>query len=136
VIILDTGPLVAMANRRDQDHERCAELLSTVPVPLLLPEPLLSEIGYMLATRAGAQVEADFLRDVADGLYVLKSLTSADLRRVAELVETYDNLPLGTADACVIALAERENVVSIATLNHRDFGVVRPAHVPVFTLLP
>lgn len=136
MIVLDTGPVVAMANRKDADHKRCTELLTTIPEPLVLPEPLIVEIGYMLATRAGSRIEADFLRDVADGIYELSSMQAADLHRVAELVDTYANLPLGTADACVIALAERERVNTIATLNRRDFSVVRPRHVPNFTIVP
>src|SRR5579875_348073 len=125
-----------MANRKDADHQRCAELLMTVPGPLVLPEPLIVEIGYVLASRAGSRVEADFLRDVADGAYDLRSLTADDLRRAAELAGWYADLPLGAADACVVDLAEREGVDTIATLNRRDFSVARPRHVPAFTLLP
>lgn len=136
MIVLDTGPVVAMANRKDTDHERCTELLTTAPVPLLLPEPLIVEIGYMLASRASSHVEADFLRDVGDGAYELMHMRPADLHRVAELVDTYANLPLGTADACVVALAERERVATVASLNRRDFSVVRPRHIASFTIVP
>lgn len=135
-MVVDTGPVVAMANRRDNHHESYARLLDTFPGPLFIPEPLLTEIGYMLATRAGAQVEADFLRDVADGTYQLVSVNRNDLRRAANLVESYASLPLGTADACVVAVAERLNLKNIATLNRRDFMVVRPSHTPEFNLLP
>jgi uncharacterized protein len=48
VILVDTGVVVAMGNRRDDDHHRCTELLTTTLEPLVLPEPLLVEIGYML----------------------------------------------------------------------------------------
>jgi uncharacterized protein len=136
VIIVDTGPVVAMANRRDSDHQRCVELLTTTDELLVVPEPLLTEIGYMLGSRAGPQAEAGFLRDVADGLYSLESLLSEDIGRAADLVETYADLPLGTADACVVALAERLDVTRIATLDQRHFSVVRPRHVHAFTLLP
>lgn len=60
MIIVDTGPIVAMGNRRDDDHERCTDLLTSTVEPLVLPEPLLVEIGYMLGSRAGPQAEADF----------------------------------------------------------------------------
>ncbi len=43
---------------------------------------------------------------------------------------------LGGADASVIALAERHSGTQIATLDHRHFTVVRPAHCAAFTLLP
>ncbi|MBN6035051.1 type II toxin-antitoxin system VapC family toxin [Amycolatopsis sp. 195334CR] len=136
MIILDTGPVVAMSNRRDDDHQRCTRLLTTTLEPLVLPEPLITEIGYMLGSRAGAQAEADFLRDIADGIYTVESLHRADVGRAADLVEQYADLPLGTADACVVALAERLGVTRIATLDERHFSVVRPKHVRSFDLLP
>jgi predicted nucleic acid-binding protein len=79
VILVDTGVVVAMGNRRDEDHERCTELLTTTLEPLVLPEPLLVEIGYMLGSRGGAAAEADFLRDIVDGLYVVESMTLTDI---------------------------------------------------------
>jgi len=87
-------------------------------------------------SRPGAHAEADFLRDVADGVYQLVAVTAADVTRAAHLVERYGDLPLGTADAFVIATAERHRATSIATLDRRHFSVVRPSHVPAFTLLP
>lgn len=136
MILVDTGVVVAMGNRRDEDHDRCTDLLTTTLEPLVLPEPLLVEIGYMLGSRGGAGAEADFLRDVADGLYVVESMIPTDIARAADLVEKYADLPLGTADACVVALAERLGVARVATLDTRHFSAVRPRHVASFTLLP
>jgi uncharacterized protein len=136
MIIVDTGPVVAMGNKQDRDHDRCTELLTSTIEPLAVPEPLLAEIGYMLGTRGSVHAEADFLRDIADGLYLLESLSRTDVARAAELVERYANLPLGTADACVVAIAERLGVTRIATLDIRHFAAVRPRHVEAFTLLP
>jgi predicted nucleic acid-binding protein len=52
------------------------------------------------------------------------------------VVVTYGDLPLGTTDASVIALAERLKLTEVATLDHRHFTMVRPAHVDTLTLLP
>ncbi|WP_261560461.1 type II toxin-antitoxin system VapC family toxin [Frankia tisae] len=136
MIVVDTGPVVAVANRKDDYHRQCVDLLQNFPGPLLLPAPILSEIGYMLSSRSGAKAEADFLRDVADGVYELVPVTPADAYRAAILVERYADLPLGTADAFVVAVAERLRAVNLATLDRRHFSVVCPAHVPAFTLLP
>ena len=48
----------------------------------------------------------------------------------------YGDLPLGTTDATVVALAERLGVHEVATLDRRHFSVVRPRHVQALTLLP
>lgn len=58
------------------------------------------------------------------------------LQRIAELIETYADLPLGGTDASVVALAERLSQTNIATLDQRHFAVVRPAHADHFNLLP
>jgi predicted nucleic acid-binding protein len=41
-----------------------------------------------------------------------------------------------TVTASIIAVAERHNLDTIATLNHRDFAVVKPAHRNTLTLIP
>jgi len=48
---------------------------------------------------------------------------------MAELVEQYGDLLLGTTDASVVALAERLSEQEIAALDRRHFTVVRPSHV-------
>lgn len=90
----------------------------------------------MLASRAGDQAEVGFLRDVADGVYDLVAVSQEDVNRAAQLVERYSDLPLGTADAVVVAVAERYGAATIATLDRRHFSVVRPSHVSALTLLP
>jgi len=53
-----------------------------------------------------------------------------------ELADQYGDMDLGTVDAAVIAIAERLNVTTLATINPRDFRVVRPAHCDAFELDP
>jgi predicted nucleic acid-binding protein len=55
---------------------------------------------------------------------------------MAELVGQYANLDLGAADASIVAVAERMGISRIATVDRRDFTVVRPKHVPAFELIP
>jgi hypothetical protein len=136
LIVIDTGPLVAMANEQDRHHARCVEWFDTAPGPLLLPAPILTEVCYLLERERGAAIEAAFLRSVRDEIFTLVAITREDLDRMAELVETYSSLPLGAADASVIAVAERLKLAEVATLDRRHFTVVRPNHVDALTLLP
>ncbi len=46
------------------------------------------------------------------------------------------DLGLGTVDASIIAVAERMNITTIATMNRRDFLVVKPAHTIAFEIVP
>jgi uncharacterized protein len=103
---------------------------------LLVPATVAAEVGYLLDREAGPRVESLFLRSLADGDFSAVDLTAEDYARMAELVLTYGDLPLGTTDASVIAIAERLKLTDVATLDRRHFTVVRPAHVNALTLLP
>jgi uncharacterized protein len=136
MIVVDTGPIVALLNDRDDHHERCRDFLAHYPGPLLVPTTVFTEVCMLVERRRGTRAELAFLSDVRSGLFTLLESTSADLDRISELVETYADLPLGTVDASVIALAERLNLPAVATLDRRHFSVIRPRNVPAFELLP
>ena len=80
--------------------------------------------------------EVRFLGDLASGALTVEAVAAADWLRIAELVATYRDLPLGSVDASVVAAAERLSVTDIATVDRRHFGVLRPRHVGALTLLP
>jgi predicted nucleic acid-binding protein len=139
VIVSDTGPLVAAALVNDDDHHACVEMFTGLHLArreLLVPAPVVAEVGYLLQREAGADVEAMFLESLAEGDLTPVELTADDYRRAAEFVRRYADLPLGTTDACVIAMTERLRLTEIATLDRRHFSVVRAAHVSSLTLLP
>ena len=58
------------------------------------------------------------------------------LRRMSALVRQYADLRLGGTDASVVAVCERLGIVTVATVNLRDFATVRPRHVPAFIIVP
>jgi hypothetical protein len=74
---------------------------------LLVPGPVVAEVGYLLARTGGARAEAQFLTSLAERTFSTVELTANDYRRAAELVLTYEDLPLGTTDATVVAVCER-----------------------------
>ncbi len=101
-----------------------------------MPVLVITEIAYLLESRLGTDAEVRFLGDFAAGNLFAEPVAAADWLRIAELVATYRDLPLGTVDASVVAVAERRNVTSLATLDRRHFSVVRPLHAPAFDILP
>ncbi len=84
----------------------------------------------------GPAAEARFYRSIANRDLIVEPLNSTDWERVAELVDAYADLGHGGVDASLVAVAERLDVHEIATLDRRDFSVVRPNHVDSLTLLP
>lgn len=69
MIVVDTGPIVALMNNRDNYHTTCRELLTNAPGPLLVPAPVFTEVCLLLESRRGTHAELAFLRDVADGVF-------------------------------------------------------------------
>lgn len=135
-MIVDTGVLLAAADRDDPDHHACAELLETAASGLRASPLVVAETAYLIGRQLGPAAEARFFRSIAEGEISVEPLTGTDLVRIAELVETYADMPLGGGDASVVAIAERLGETVIATLDRRHFGVVRPAHATAFDVIP
>jgi hypothetical protein len=133
-VLVDSGVFIAAADRDQTGHAICARLLREHRDQLVVPSPVVPEAAWFIEDRLGPTAEAGFVRlitslDVVD-------LVPIDYRRAIELIEIYADLALGFVDASIVAVAERLDVSQLATLNHRDFSVVRPAHVAAFELLP
>jgi predicted nucleic acid-binding protein len=127
--------LYAYIDEDDNDHEASLRLLESHPGPLLVPQLVIAEVTYLIEKRLGWEAEVRFLGDLASGNFLTEPV-AGDWIRIAELVARYRDLPLGTVDASVVALAERLRIGVVATLDRRHFSVVRPKHVPAFELLP
>jgi predicted nucleic acid-binding protein len=135
-ILVDAGPLYAYIDADDANHRACVELLSNHPGPLAVPILVVTEVVHFVGSRLGAEPEVRFLGDLAAGTFVPVPVEARDWLRIAELVSRYRDLPLGTVDASIVVAAERLGVTSVATLDRRHFGVVRPAHADAFELAP
>ena len=139
MILVDTNVLYALADRRDKHHARCADWLQRTADVLMVPATVLAETCYLIDRTLGPTAEAAFLDSVGMGLdYTLQlvELVDFDLRRMAGLVRQYADLRLGGTDASVIAICERLGIVTVATVNLRDFATVRPRHIPAFITVP
>lgn len=97
---------------------------------------MIAESSWLILDRLGPLAHERFLRLVTAGELEPVDLTGRDWERAAELCVRYDDLRLDLMDASLVAVAERFRLGTIATFNHRDFAVVRPAHVEAFELLP
>lgn len=134
IAIVDSGPLLAVANRADPAHEACLAALSDPAFHLVVPALCVAEVSYFLQRKVGPRAEAKFLRGLE--AFDVQAPMAEDWARIAALVEQYLSFPLGGVDASVIALAERMRSDLLITLDRRHFVTVRPAHVPRFRLLP
>jgi len=101
-----------------------------------VPALVVTEVAYLLGARIGAHAEVAFARSLERGELLVEPVLDSDWPRIVELTDRYEDLPIGIVDASVIALAERRELDTIVTLDHRQFGTVKPRHLDAFTLVP
>ena len=134
-MIIDTGILLAAADRSDADNRAAAGILS-LPGPKVIPGPVVAETDYLMLTRLGVEVEIAFLQSLEGGALAVEEMRGDDRARAVEFVTAYRDAEIGYVDASVMAIAERLGEHRIATLDRRDFSVVKPRHVAAFELFP
>jgi len=130
-VLVDTGPLYAMADRDDDWHHRTVRFFETNRDDLIVPVSVLPEAAYLLAAHLGADAERQLVQSVLN-----EELTIADLRRTLELLRRYEDARIGFVDATVVAVAQRLKIQRILTTDRRDFSLERPRHCKQFELLP
>jgi predicted nucleic acid-binding protein len=134
-VVGDTGFVVALTNRSDPRHGEVAKVYFQQN-EIVLPQTVLAEVAYLIQRDAGAVVLIRFLRGLAQSKFVLMALMDGDLLRTAEILAQYQDSRIDFVDATVMAIAERENITTVLTLDRRDFSLFRPKHCLSFTLLP
>jgi predicted nucleic acid-binding protein len=123
VILVDTGPLVALFDPRDGDHRRCQRTLQGIREPLRTTVPVLTEAFHLLEP---SSMGSDRLRDfVARGGLPVFFLTPPSLSRAFELMEQYADHPMDLADASLVVAAESLGARRVFTLDRSDFGTYR-----------
>lgn len=132
-LILDTGPLVALLDATDPEHERCAALIQESAESRVVPVCVLVEVEYLL--RPWPSAFPALLAEFDSGALELLDLPKRWLRRAGELLERYRDLSLGLVDATVLAATEMLDEPKLATLD-RHFATVKPAHCEALRLLP
>lgn len=121
-VILDTGPLVAMLNRRETRHEPVRRTLGEIEPPLLTCEAIVSEACFLLR-RVDGGADA-VLATLTSGTVEIAFDLNGEAGRVAELMPRYRSVPMSLADACLVRMAELRSDASVFTLD-RDFHVYR-----------
>jgi uncharacterized protein len=123
VILVDTGPFVALFDPRDSEHRRCREILRGIDEPLRTTVPVLTETFHMLQP---ASYGADRLRDfILRGGVSIWFMDHAAIVRAFELMEKYFDHPMDLADASLVTAAEALETRKIFTLDRDDFATYR-----------
>jgi uncharacterized protein len=136
MLIVDTNIWLAAADRRADLFAVCVALLGSHRGELAAPAPVIAETSWLILDRLGTDAHHEFLGLIESGLLEPIDLTPSDWSRIRSLCAQYGDLRLDVMDASIVAVAERLELTTIATINHRDFRVIRPRHCHAFELLP
>ncbi len=136
MILLDTSGLLAVLDGSERSHAAATRALEDAEAPLVLSPFVLAELDYLLGVRVGAPAERAFLADVAAGSYALAPFDAEDVRAAGEVIDRFQDLHLGLADASIAVLADRHGIGDLLTLDHRHFAALRTAAGRSFRLLP
>lgn len=123
MILIDTGPLVALFDPRDNLHSLCRAALRDLQGPLYTTTPVLAETFHMLSPASPGSVRLrDFLRK--RGMWIW-FLDSSAMDRAIDLMDRYADHPMDLADASLIVAAEALDARRIFTLDRGDFSSYR-----------
>ena len=123
MILVDTGPFVALFDPQDALHERGKAVLKTIREPLSTTIPVLTEAFHRLSPGSdGADRLREFVLRGGVGVWFMED---TGIRRALALMEQYADHPMDLADASLIVTAEALRTQKIFTIDRQDFATYR-----------
>ena len=131
-VLLDTGCIVALLDRSERHHARCAEAVAELAAPLVTCEAVIAEACWLLRDMHGA---ADAVLDNVEGaVFEIPFRLTPSCRPIRALLKKYARVPMDLADACLVHLADELGTGRILTLDS-DFKVYRWRKTKPFDLV-
>ena len=114
-MLLDTGPLVAFLDRREEHHEWARQEFGRLQPPLLTCEAVLAEACWLVrGISGGVGAVMEFVeRGIVKTAFHLEN----DAEGVRKVMAHYSNLPMSLADACLVRMAEIHADAEVLTLD-------------------
>jgi len=135
VTLTDAGPLVALIDADEPDHEVCRLVLDGLRLPLLTTWPAFTEGMYLLSRAGGPRGQGALWKLALSGRLEIADLSRPVLERSSRLMAKYADLPMDLADATLVALAEERGDRRVFTLD-TDFQIYRIHGRHRFEIIP
>jgi uncharacterized protein len=121
-VITDTGPLVALLNRRERRHAWAREQFGLIRPPAITCEAVISETCFLLRnTDSGID---NLMQLLSRGVVATPCSLDDELPTVSRLLKRYRSTPMSLADACLVRMAELFSKSTVLTLDD-DFRIYR-----------
>jgi predicted nucleic acid-binding protein len=121
-VVIDTGPMVALLNRRDRYHAWVREVLDTVEPPIFTCEAVISEACFLVRRLSDGQDAV--LELLSNDVLKLDFRIITEIDALRALIRKFANVPMSLADACLVRMTELDAQSVILTLDS-DFRVYR-----------
>ncbi|MEX0270644.1 type II toxin-antitoxin system VapC family toxin [Leptolyngbyaceae cyanobacterium UHCC 1019] len=121
-VIVDTGILVSLIDRRDRHHTWVIEQLTQISPPLLTCEAVISETWFLL--QRVTKGRETLLQLLEQQQVTVQFDLNAELPRVITLLTSYQSVPVSLADAELVRMAELYPDSLIFSLD-KDFQIYR-----------
>jgi predicted nucleic acid-binding protein len=122
IILIDSGPLIALFDKSDRYHIKVVEFLKTFQGNLVTTWSVLTEVSHILDFNLNVQI--DFLKWVEMGGVEVYNISQDDLSHIIEMMQKYTNVPMDLADATLMYVAHKENIRKILSIDS-DFDIYR-----------
>ncbi len=134
IVLVDTGPLVALFRESDEHHKACTAEFADFRRGLPTTWPVLAEAFYLL--RHDNEAIKKLVQFLEDGLLIVRELGADFPSWLRVFFGRYSNLEPQLADATLMYLAEREGIDTVFTLDRRDFSVYRTSGGKALRIVP
>ena len=122
LLLVDTGPLVALADKRDKAHGRCIEFLRNYRGRLLTTWAVLMEFSHLAPS---VDATLPLYQWIERGGLELLSLGRDELVTAIDWITRYADRPMDLADASLVVAALKTGSTQIWTLDRNDFETYR-----------
>ena len=127
MILIDTGPIVALLDVDDASHDTCVAIIKQLPAqPLLTTWPCFTEAIYLLGSVGGFRYQSPLWGLYTSGRLHLHDRTRVEIERMVALMNQYQDTPMDLADASLLVVAESRAIARIFTID-KDFYLYRLA---------
>jgi uncharacterized protein len=132
--LIDTGPIAAYLNRRDEAHQSVKQSLRTFKGQLATTCAVVNEVMYFVSEHPGGPLSlAQFL--TASRIHIIEACQPQQTLAAANLMERYRDTLMDFADATLVLLAETLGVTDVFTLDRRGFSTYRTGKGKAFQIL-
>jgi uncharacterized protein len=133
--LCDAGPLIAIIDGDEPDHDACLAALDELALPLVTTWPAFTEAMYLLGQAGGITGQRALWTLVQTNRLVLADLSTKAVERSAQLMDKYADRPMDLADATLVALAEEHGHRKVFSLDS-DFHIYRIRGRQRFDVVP